>query len=29
VLPNANALVNPKLPDAHPGGMLELALDKL
>lgn len=24
-LPNANALVNPKLPDASPGGMLELA----
>jgi single-stranded-DNA-specific exonuclease len=25
VLPDATALVNPKLPDAHPGGMLELA----
>ena len=25
VLPDANALVNPKLPAAHPGGLLELA----
>jgi single-stranded-DNA-specific exonuclease len=25
VLPDANALVNPKLPDATPGGMMELA----
>lgn len=25
VLPEANALVNPKLPDARPGGLLELA----
>jgi single-stranded-DNA-specific exonuclease len=25
VLPNATALVNPKLPDARPGGLLELA----
>jgi single-stranded-DNA-specific exonuclease len=25
VLPDANALVNPKLPDARPGGLLELA----
>jgi single-stranded-DNA-specific exonuclease len=24
-LPDATALVNPKLPDAHPGGLLELA----